>query len=138
MNTQDLGKILDTEISRNGINKQVVEVVAKAGAALFELYRSLDLPENIRVHLIKAYMIPILLYPIIPVYATIKTAQSKLKKIQNKALRFAYNEKHLNTRNTKTLHELENIEPVNYTLHVRAEKSLKNLQMKNMKHSQQF
>lgn len=50
-----------------------------------------------------------------------KTSLIKLQRIQNKALRFSYNEHYPYTRNTKSLHELARVEPVNYTTYLTAQ-----------------
>lgn len=44
----------------------------------------------------------------------------KLQVIQNKALRFAFNERYPFTKNSKTLHEQANLKPINYNLFTRA------------------
>ena len=127
------GKVLGLTISRNGLNKHINDISTKAKAALYDLYRFRDLPENIKTHLIKAFILPILQYPIIPLYTTSKTSQSKLQGIQNKALRFAFNEKYPYTKNTKTLHELTQTEPINYILHKRAERIFGKMESENQR-----
>lgn len=84
------------------------------------MFRLKDLPTHIEVHIVIAYIIPILLYPPKPLYASSRTLD-KMQTIQNKPLRFAYNEKYPNTKNTKTLQELLKLEPIEFTLHMRAE-----------------
>lgn len=53
---------------------------------------------------------------------TSKNRKIKLQKIQNQALRYAFNERHPYQRNTQQFHELATIDPVNLNLHIRAEK----------------
>lgn len=77
---------------------------------------------KIKVHLIKTLIIPVLDYPPIPTHALSKSQISILQKIQNKALRYAYNQRHPYTMNTMQLHEAANIEPINIRLHYRAAK----------------
>ena len=127
------GKILGLTVSRNGINKHINNIATKAKIALHDLYRFYDLPCNIKTHLIKAYIIPILLYPIIPLCTTSKAAQSTLQSVQNMALRFAFDERHPYTRDTKTLHELAHIEPINYTLYTRAKEIYQKLSTGNQR-----
>lgn len=58
----------------------------------------------------------------------------KLQVIQNKTLRYAYNERYPYTKNTKTLHEQAGIDPINFTLHARTEQiftKMTNLQEEN-------
>lgn len=45
----------------------------------------------------------------------------------SKGLRFAHNERYLYARNTRTLHEISDIEPINHTLYVKANDILSKL-----------
>ena len=94
-------KVLGLTIGRTGITKHVEELVEKGRRTLKELYRFYNLPTNIKIHLIKAFIIPILQYPPIPLITISKTNTNKLQKIQNKALRFAFEERYPYTRTTK-------------------------------------
>ena len=88
----------------------------KALAALTTLRRFSALPPNIKLHLVKACVLPILTYPPYPLNPLSKTSMLSLQKIQNKALRFAFNERYPYTRNTEQLHQLAKLDPVNVTL----------------------
>lgn len=107
-------------IGRTGIGKHVEELTNKGKWAVTELYRFNSLPANIKVHPIKAYILPIIQYPTIPLTAVSNNNKQKLQKIQNKALRYAFNEKYPYAKNTKTLHELAGTELINYNLYNRA------------------
>lgn len=114
------GKVLGLTFSRTGIEHHVNEIVLKGKRKITELYRFRKLPEKIRIHLLKAFITPILQYPPIPIATTSKTKQEKLQKVLNRALRFAYNERYPHRRPLKALHEQANIEPINYSLYERA------------------
>ena len=119
----EAGKVLGLSLSRTGIIRHIKEICNKSKAALVELYRFDNLPTKIKTHLIKAFILPILHYPPIPLLNTSKTTQLKLQRIQNKALRYAFNEKYPYTRNTEELHRLAGIQPINTTLFTRGEKT---------------
>lgn len=118
------GKVLGLRIGRTGIGKHIDDIVNKGKNALGELYRFRNLPSHIKIHLIKAFIIPIIQYPPIPLINISQSNTQKLQKVQNKALRYAMNERYPYSRNTKTLHEISELEPVNYTLYQRAEKNI--------------
>ena len=107
-------------INRTGILKHVENTVKKEKAAMTELYRFSSLPCEIKVHLIKALLAPILTYPPIPLITISKTQMKKLQVIQNRGLRFAFSERYPFTRTSKELHEIANLEPINYSLFIRA------------------
>ena len=116
------GKVLGVKIGTSGYNKHIQETADKGKRALRELQRFYDLPHRIKLHLVKAFIRPILTYAPIPSITVSNSNLKKLQVIQNRGLRFAYNERYPYTRNTKTLHELANIEPINYTVYVQADK----------------
>lgn len=122
------GKVLGLTIGRTGIERHVTEIIAKSKKRLSELYRFRKLPEKIRTHLIKAFILPLLQYPPIPLVTISKTKQGKLQKVLNQALRFAYDERYPYRRPLQTLHEHANIKPINYTLYERASAILEKTQ----------
>ena len=75
----------------------------KATAALTKLYRLRDLPEKIKIHLVKALVIPILQYPPIPLHTMSRRQISFLQKVHNKALRFATNQRYPYTMTTEEI-----------------------------------
>lgn len=107
------GKILGLTINRSGISKHLGNITRKIRTAVAELYRFRSLPTHIKLHLVKVFIIPLLYYSPIPLLIISKTNMVKLQVIQNKSLRFAFNERYPFARNRKTLHELANLEPVN-------------------------
>ena len=114
------GKILGLNINRRGIVNHIDITNRKANQALANLRRFHSLPINIKIHLVKAYILPIIEYP---AYALLPASQNSIKKLQttqNKAIRFASEQKHPYTKNTKQLHEENNIHPLNITLYKRS------------------
>ena len=115
------GKILGNTICRNGITKHINEMKAKAKGALIQLYRFKNLPEKIKLHLVKACILPILQYPAIPLVTASQNNILKLQRIQNRALKFVYNEYYPYTRTIRSLHDQSQLEPLNVTLYTRAQ-----------------
>ena len=58
--------ILGLTISRYGYTQQITNNIAKANHALYTLKKFYQLPTNIKIHLIKACIIPVLIYPDYP------------------------------------------------------------------------
>ena len=87
---------------------------------------------KIKTHLIKTLVLPVLDYPPIPTHAMSKTQISKLQKIQNKALRFALNQRYPFTLNTTEQHETAKIAPINVRLHNQATKIWASLQYRQL------
>lgn len=120
--------ILGLTIHNKGYTRQITNNIAKAKHALYTLKIFHKLTTNIKLHLIKACVIPMLIYPDYPLATLSKHAISKLQKIQNQALRFAYNEKYPYRKTTLDLHQLSNLKPINIILHERAQKTKYTLQ----------
>ena len=115
----------------NGYISHVKSRKIKADVALNKIYRLKGLPENIKIHLVKALILPIIQYPPIPLHAISDNQLSKLQKIQNKALRFATNQYYPYTMTTEEIHMHTNTKPLNTFLHEQAQKiwaSLENMQ----------
>ena len=123
------GKILGLNIGRTGIGHHINTIKAKASNKLNTLRRFKQLPQNIKTHLIKAYISPLLHYPPIPLVSISKNQIKKLQVIQNRALRFALDTSRLDhvVNNVKTLHEKANLEPINTTIYTRAEAAYRKL-----------
>ena len=79
------------------------------------------MPEKIKTHLVKALILPIIEYPPIPLHTMSNNQISKLQKIQNKALRFATNQKYPYTMTTEQIHTHTKTTPLNIRLHYRAQ-----------------
>lgn len=78
--------------NRRGIEPHIKNINNQALGALTDLRYFKSLPTNIQLHLIKTLVIPILQYPPIQLITTSITNMIRLQKVQNAALRFAYNE----------------------------------------------
>lgn len=117
------GKILGLTVGRTGIGHHITTMKVKALRKLNILRRFKQLPQRIKVHLIKAFITPLLLYPPIPLVTASKTQIKKLQVIQNHALRYAFDTSRLEhvINNVKYLHKKADLEPLNYTLHTRAD-----------------
>ena len=67
-------------------------------------------------------MIPILLYPCVPLNACSVSALATLQTVLNRALRFAYGIRYPDTPTARSLHIRAKIKPVNVILYNRAKK----------------
>lgn len=112
-------KILGLKLGVNGYTKHVKDITNKAQVALNTIKRFQFLNTNIKLHLVKACVLPILTYPAYALNALSNSQILKLQRKQNEALRFAYNEKHPFTKNTEELHKLAQLDPINITVHTR-------------------
>lgn len=74
------------------------------------------------------------MYAPIPMITASKTNTKKLQGVLNRGLRYAHNERYPYTRNTRTLHEISNIEPINYSLHMQANKIFDKLRVLGDEH----
>ena len=88
--------------------------------SLIELQRFRSLPTNIKLHLVKAFILPVLTYAPIPTITASSTGKKKLQSVLNKSLRFSFNERYPYNHNTRTLHNLAKIEPINHILYTNA------------------
>ena len=131
------GCILGLHFNTQGIRNHIKHQKIKANIALNNIKRFKGLPTNIKIHLVKTCILPILNYPSYPLNSQSKTTLKILQKIQNKSLRFAYNEKYPYERNTEELHTLAKLKPLNVTIQKRGnnikEKLIKELKDKNYK-----
>lgn len=80
------------------------------------------MPTKIKKDLVKTLILRILGYPRIPTHALTKPQLGKLKIVQNKALRFAANQRYPYTLNTEQIHTITKTLPINVRLHQKAEK----------------
>ena len=127
------GKVLGLTIGRTGITHHITTMKAKTSSKITLLKRFKHLPQNIKVHLIKAFITPLLHYPPIPLVNISNKQIKSLQAIQNRALRFALDTSRLEhvINNVKTLHRKANLEPINYTIYTRAETIFNKLQALN-------
>lgn len=96
--------MLGLNISSSGYICNVKDCIQKGTTAFTKLYRLGNMPINI-THLVKALVLPVIDYPPTPTH-TLSNAQLKsLRKIQNKALTFATNQRYHYILNTEQIHE---------------------------------
>lgn len=120
--------ILGLTINSRGYTKQITINKNKPQRALYTIKRFSHLNTNIKLHLIKTCVIPILTYPPYPLASLSKTSIKKLQKIQNNSLRYVYNEKYPFNRTMEELHTLSNIKPINIVIHEQARKTKSTMQ----------
>ena len=111
--------ILGLHLNTNGYSTHVTQSANKAKAVLYTLRRFKNLNSNIKIHLVKACILPILSYPTYPLNSISRSAMLKLQRVQNKALRFALDDYHPYTYNTEQIHQLTNTLPINIIVHNR-------------------
>ena len=121
------GTILGLKINSTGILGQVAHSRNKALQALTTLKRFTLLPSKIKAHLIKAYIIPILTYPAYPLAALSRQSIYKLQTVQNKALRFTYDDKYPYTHTNRELHHKAKIQPININIYHRGKATMNTL-----------
>ncbi len=95
------GRKLGLKITSTGLRQNVDEITAKGNIALQELQRFSNLSKKIKLHLVKAFLIAIILHPIIPLVTISNINIQKLQSLQNKALRFVYKQRYPNTLSTE-------------------------------------
>lgn len=126
------GKILGMHINTRGINIHIKHIKNTAKTTLSTIRRFQGLSTNIKTHLIKACVLPVITYPPYPLNAISRSATISLQTLQNQALRFASAERYPYTKTTEELHQISNTSPINITLHNRGnkikEKLVNNLQ----------
>ena len=112
-------KILGLTISRSSFTASHIEVAHnKADAILRELYKLKDLDIMVKLHLIKALIIPSLTYPVTPLNAASISGMLKLQSSLNKALKFVYNASWpINVISARNLHTRARIKPINQIVH---------------------
>ena len=100
-----------------GYKKHVQDAKTKSQIALNTIKRFDSLDTNIKLHLIKACVLPILTYPAYTLNALTDTQLLTLQRQQNKALRFAHNIRYPYTTNTEALHNISNVQPINIKIY---------------------
>ena len=116
------GNILGLHFNKHGFTCQAKINKARGKVALYILKRFSYLPTNIKLHLIKAYVIPVLTYPTYPLNSLAKQSILSLQQVQNSALRYAYNERYPYQKNTQELHENAALQPINIIAYKRGVK----------------
>ena len=105
-------------------NIHINQKVAIASKALSNLERFRDSSKNTKLHLYKAFILPLLTYCPLALSLSAPTNLLKLQRIQNRAVRFALGAKWFDFRTSESLHEDSGILPINITLYNRTEKHL--------------
>ncbi len=111
--------ILGLKLSNQGYGKHVADIANKASLALKTVRKFDKLNTKIKLHLVKACVLPILTYPTYALNALSRNQKLSLQIIQNKAIRFAHGEYYPYTRTTEELHIQSKIDPINLTIHKR-------------------
>ena len=111
------GPLLGLKISGTGYSSHVTVRMNKARTALATLYRFRELEPKIKLHLVKALVLPVLTYPPIPLHVLSKRAHSRLQRVQNVALRFATGVRWDDCVRMEDLHEEATVPPINVRLH---------------------
>lgn len=96
------------------------------------------MPTRIKTHLIKILILPLLDYPPIPTHTLTKTQLGKLQRTQNKALRFATNQRYPYTMNTREIHTYTKTDTINVRLYKRALRTWERLELLEYHHLQQL
>ena len=125
---QTSGRILGLKINTRGYTTHVSDRKGRAMAALIKIFRFRHMNTHIKLHLVKALVLPVLDYPPIPTHTLSKTQLKKLQRVQNKALRFATEQRYPYTLTTEQIHTLAKLDPINIRLHKQAKKIWENLE----------
>ena len=105
-------------------NVHIKQKAAIARNALSNLERFRDSNLKTKLHLYKAFILPLLTYCPLALSLAAPTNVSLLQRIQNRALRFAFGVKWYDFRTSLSLHEESAIAPINLTHYYRTEKQL--------------
>lgn len=100
----------------------IKNTIKKAKINLHKLKRFSSAPINIKKHLFKALIRPILEYPCYPILLSGISHKRKLQSVQNEALRFILNIKLADKIKSQTIHENLKIDPLNIHIHKLATK----------------
>ena len=117
-------KILGLTIARSSFTSHHAEIAHnKANAILKELLKLRDIDTRVKLHLIKALIIPSLTYPVTPLNSASIASMLKLQASLNKALQFVYNAHWpTNIISARNLHARAKILPINQIIHHSANK----------------
>ena len=110
------GKILGMHINTRGIRPHIKTRRDLAQNALNKIKRFSRLSTKTKLHLVKAMVLPHLLYPPTPLQATSKSNLEKLQAILNKSLRWANGDIPPYHTTMEQLHKQWKINPINTTL----------------------
>ena len=128
------GSVLGLQVSTRGYTSHVTGRVVRARTALTQLYRFRDLDPKLKLHLVKALVIPVLTYPPVPMHALSRRSISRLQKVQNAALRFAFATRWDEFVSMESLHERASIPALNIRLHQMAKKVWERMALEEWEH----
>ena len=114
-------KILGLTLTPNGMKKHIGNNINKAKVQLQKLQKLRNLSERNRRKLYLMLVKPQLLYPCIPLHVTSNAQMMNLQKIQNKGINFILGRGRYRGETTEARHRLTNLDPINITLHSRAQ-----------------
>ena len=121
--------ILGLTISSRGISPHMGQRIKKAQGQIQRLKRFRKISPDIKLHLYKTLVRPIMEYPAIPICITAKSNIKKLQVVQTKALRAAINDRRLiHGRSNEDVHQLTSFEAMNTRLHELASRTWQKLE----------
>ncbi len=82
------GRTLGLKITSSGRKHHIDEITTTGNIAIQELQRFRNLSTKLKLHLVKVFIVPIILYSIIPLVTINNKNIQKLQSLHNKALRF--------------------------------------------------
>lgn len=124
--TKILGVTFDERLT---FNQHISNKAAIAKTSLHNLERFRGCREKTKLHLYKALVRPTITYCPLALSLAAKCHLIKLQRIQNRALRLAYNTHWTQFKRSQDLHESAKIPPLNITIHNRLLKQLEKFQL---------
>lgn len=106
-------KLLGLTLKKSGISAHVKETKTKASAALKKLKKFSKLRPQTKLHLYKAFVLPTLEYPTIPLNTISTSNWQSLQTVQNKALRWIDGATPPYSTTVNDLHDRYNMQPLN-------------------------
>lgn len=116
LNYRNEATVLGLKINTRGFIPHIRNRLRLAKEASKKLKRFTSLTSKTKLHLVKALVIPHLLYPPTPLYAASKSNLMKLQRILNSNLRWVNGDAPPYHNSIKQLHEKWNITPINIKL----------------------
>ena len=126
---KDKARILGFKFRRSGYPRGIEDQARKASMQVTKLKRFKAANAKTRVHLYKQLVLPIMEYPPVPTHALSKSRLATLQRVQNRALRQAYNDTaYPPNYTTEELHRRAKLSPINQRLTHRANKIWEKIQ----------
>ena len=125
---------LGLKIKRNGISTHIKNKLAMAKREVAKLKRFKRLPEKQKIHLLKAFILPLLTYPAVPLCTTSKFNLKAMQIIINKYIRQVARdelEENETLPTTEELHIKYKIKPINILLYEQTIKTWDKLRLIN-------